>query len=132
MFRMACMMCGVLVLCATQMGEGRSKQAKQSFTSVSIALFAFGCLFALIRILFLEPILVALGVTENLITYAIQYLSISNWYLPIITVNYLFSRGYVTAGRPKFAMFATLVNAFCNFFFDWLLRFTDYQFPVIF
>ena len=116
----ACMLCGVLVLCATQMGEGRSNQAKQSFTSVSIVLFAFGCLFALIRILFLEPILLALGVTENLITYAVQYLSISNWYLPIITVNYLFSRGYVTAGRPKFAMFATLVNAFCNFFFDWL------------
>ena len=116
----ACMLCGVTVLCATQMGEGRTRQAKESFTSISLILFLFGCCFALIRILFLEPILRALGVTDNLITYAVQFLSISNWYLPFITVNYLFSRTYVTAGKPKFAMLTTLLNAFCNFFFDWL------------
>ena len=28
----ACMLCGVSVLCATQMGEGRTEQAKRSFT----------------------------------------------------------------------------------------------------
>jgi len=116
----ACMLCGVSVLCATQMGEGRTEQAKRSFTSISLVLFLFGCSFALVRILFLEPILRALGVTDNLIPYAIDYLSISNWYLPIITVNYLFSRFYVTAGKPKYSMVTTLMNAFCNFFFDWL------------
>ncbi|MBQ8994943.1 MAG: hypothetical protein IJ091_03925 [Oscillospiraceae bacterium] len=116
----ACMLCGVSVLCATQMGEGRTDQAKKSFTSIALVLFIFGCSFALVRILFLEPILRALGVTDNLIPYAIEFLSISNWYLPIITVNYLFSRFYVTAGKPKYSMVTTLLNAFCNFFFDWL------------
>lgn len=111
---------GASVLCSTKMGEGKTEEAQSNFTSIVILAAFFGCIVSLISRLFLDQIIVFLGGTEILFPYVKAFLSIGVWYIPLILVNHIFSRFYVPAGNSKMSLYITLINAFCNFFFDWV------------
>ena len=111
---------GSSVLCSTKMGEGETEEACRIFTSTVILAGIFGCCVSVLGRIFMDPIIVFLGGTEILFPYVKAFLSIGVWYIPLILVNRIFSRFYVPAGNSKMSLYTTLLNAFCNFFFDWV------------
>ena len=111
---------GASVLCSTKMGEGKNEEACRIFTSTVIMAGIFGCFVSLLGQIFMDPIIVFLGGTEILFPYVKAFLSIGVWYIPLILVNRIFSRFYVPAGNSRMSLYTTLLNAFCNFFFDWV------------
>ena len=111
---------GASVLCSTKMGEGKQDEANGDFTSIIISAALFGGIVSLFSRLFLDQVIRFLGGTELLFPYVKTFLSIGVWYIPLILVNHIFSRFYVPAGNSKMSLYVTLINSFCNFFFDWL------------
>ena len=112
--------CGVNVYCATKMGAGKNEEANRSFTIMVISAVVTGLFITAVLKLGENYFIRALGATDLLFPYIKKFLSVAGWYLPLIIVEGLFSRFYVTAGKPQFAMVTMLITAFSNFFFDWL------------
>lgn len=111
---------GASVLCSTKMGEGETEDACRIFTSTVVLAAIFGCIVSVLGQIFMDPIIVFLGGTEILFPYVKAFLSVGVWYIPLILVNRIFGRFYVPAGNSKMSLYTTLINAFCNFFFDWV------------
>ena len=111
---------GASVLCSTKMGEGKNEEARRNFTSIVILAAGFGVLFSLITAVFMEPIIRFLGGTDVLFPYIKIFLSVGVWYLPLILVNHVYGRFYVPSGNSGMSLYTTLLNAVCNFLFDWL------------
>ena len=112
--------CGVNVLCATKMGAGKGDEANRSFTTAVYAALITGVSLTVILKLGEDRFIRALGATDLLYPYIKDFFRIAGWYMPVMIVNSLFSRFYVTAGRPKYAMITMIMSSGCNFFFDWL------------
>ena len=111
---------GSSVLCSTKMGEGKLEEARKIFTSTVITAGIFGCFVSILGRVFLDQIIVFLGGTEILFPYVKAFLEVGVWYIPLILVNRIFGRFYVPAGNSRMSLYTTLLNAFCNFFFDWV------------
>ena len=111
---------GASVLCSTKMGEKKIEEARSHFTTIVLLAGAFGCIVSLFSRIFLDQLIIFLGGTEILFPYVKAFLSIGVWYIPLILINHVFARFYVPAGNSRMSLYVTLVNAFCNFFFDWL------------
>lgn len=111
---------GASVLCSTKMGEGKSEEAKRNFTSIVILAGGFGIITAILFGIFMDPLIRFLGGTEILFPYVKDFLKVGVWYVPLVLVNRIFSRFYVPAGNSRMSLITTLIDAFCNFFFDWV------------
>ena len=111
---------GCATLCASKMGAGRGKEAAGDFTTVAIITACFGIVVSFAGHVFLEPLLRFFGATDTLMPYCYDFANIALWYYPLNLITMLFSRFYVTAGKPKLSMVTMLSHAFCNIFFDWL------------
>lgn len=114
-------LCVVSAKCSMLMGEHKNDEAKSSFTTMVIISLIVGCFFTIILSLFKIPILKFLGATDILLPYVSEYMNISRFYIPLLICANMFNRFYVIAGKPKVAVFSTIVQIFCNLFFDWLL-----------
>ena len=110
----------VSTVCSIKMGEGKAEEAKRDFTTMAIVAFKVGVLFLLVLLFFKKEILLLLGETEILMPYASSYFTISRFYIPLILVGYVFNSCYVVAGKPKWSMYSSTINIFCQFFFDYL------------
>lgn len=52
--------------------------------------------------------------------YAMTYMNVSMYFIPLMLTSFIFSRFYVIAGKPKYAVISTVLQTFMNLFFDWL------------
>ena len=91
--------CGVNVYCATKMGAGKNEEANRSFTIMVISAVVTGLFITAVLKLGENYFIRALGATDLLFPYIKKFLSVAGWYLPLIIVEGLFSRFYVTAGN---------------------------------
>ncbi|MBQ6493801.1 MAG: hypothetical protein IJI92_08085 [Erysipelotrichaceae bacterium] len=107
-------------ICSIKMGEKKNDEAMSDFTTMCIFTFVLGLFFTVLLLFFLDQLLMILGETEILMPYAKSYMSVSRFYIPMMLTGYIFGSFYVIAGKPKWAMYASLLNTLCQFFFDWL------------
>lgn len=110
-----------------ELGQKNEKQAKRIAGSAAGTLVICGILICLIVRLFLKPLLVAFGATENILPYAMEYTGITSFGIPFL----LFSTGtnpLVRADQsPRYSMTAIITGAILNtildpvfiFVFDW-------------
>ena len=110
----------ISIVCSIKLGEKKSEEAKSDFTTMCLVTAGFGLFFTLILLFFMRPILVLLGETEVLMPYAEAYMRVSRFYIPLILVSYIFNSFYIIAGKPKWSMYSSALNTFCQLFFDWL------------
>ena len=111
---------GCSTLCAAKMGEKRNKEASANMTSVAIIAALAATVAAVILRLSIKPILVFLGCEGKILEYGLTYYSNFVMSYPLMIMSNYFAAFYVTAGKPKLNLVTTAVQAFCNFFFDWL------------
>lgn len=102
------------------MGEKKNDEANDCFTTMLVIAGCVGLVFTLILTFFKKPILTFLGATDILYPYMDEYMKISRFYTPLVFITNIFAKYYIVAGKPKFAVFTTVVQTICNFFFDWL------------
>ena len=106
--------------CSMMMGEKKNDKVHGVFTSTVLISLLFGIFVFWAVSSYSESVLKVLGATDILMPYGLAYLSIFRFFMPISSINGIFDRFYSVAGKNKVSMVSTVVNVFCNFFFDYL------------
>ena len=111
---------GGSALIAKTMGEGNLKKAREIFSLLAWACFLCGVVVAAISILFLRPIICALGAEGSMVEDCILYGRIILLALPFLMLQYAFSSYVITAEKPKLGLAITLVAGITNMVGDFL------------
>jgi putative MATE family efflux protein len=118
---------GAATLMSVKLGQKDYRTAKQVLGNVVLLNILIGGVFTVVSLIFLDPILIFFGASENTIAYARDYMVIillGN----IITHLYLGLNSLLrTSGHPKKAMAATIFTVVINtildpvfiYWFDW-------------
>ncbi len=111
---------------ATKLGEGKAKDARENFSFLVVTGLLISLLLLVLTILFLDPIVNALGANETLYDYCCDYLKFSIIFAPACMLQNLFQCFFVTAGKPglglSLTVIAGLANAFLDYFFMGVLN----------
>ena len=110
---------GSAILVSRKFGEKKEEEARRNFTTIVVTALLIGLFMAVVERVFLKQILRLLGATDILFPYAWDFNSISTLFIPLTLVSGIFSRFYVTAGKPQMGLLNTILNVGTNFFFDW-------------
>lgn len=109
---------GGSALVAKTMGEGNAKKANEIFSMVIYFTFGIGIVVSIIGFIFIEPIAVLLGATENMLEHCVLYGRI------LLAVNFIymlqntFQSMFVVAGKPTLGFLVTVVAGCTNMVLD--------------
>lgn len=111
-------------LAAIALGQGNRERAGQILGNGFILLLIFTILTSATTYLFMEPILLFTGASENTIGYATDYLSIYLLGTLFVELSVGLNTFINTQGRPTIAMYSVLIGAILNIGLDPLFIFT--------
>ena len=112
---------------AKLLGEGKSEQAKRTFSMLIYTTIVFGIILSLLGILFVRPIAELFASTEKglspaekaqLIEYCIVYARIILIALPAFMLQNAFQGFFVTAEKPRLGLYVTVVAGCVNIVLD--------------
>ena len=103
-----------------QLGEGRSKQARESFSLIIAVGGVLGIVLALLGLLMLEPLLHLLGASPGLWPYAQPYLCILLLFFPAYMLQTLFANLFATAGHPGLGSILAVGSGVLNIVLDYI------------
>ncbi len=111
---------GASTVISIERGSGRDTAANEAFTLCMILLVLCGVILGGLSLLFLEPLAYALGATEELLPYVMEYMR------PIVIGTLTFILMYACGillrsdHAPKLAMISMLIGNISNIFLDYL------------
>ena len=111
---------GGSALIAKKLGEGKDREAREDFSFLTLVSFLFGIAILLIGNIFIEPIVRALGSTDALLPYCVDYLSVSLLLAPAAMLQMMFQTFFVTAGKPLIGLMLTISGGVANMILDYL------------
>lgn len=111
---------GGSALIAKKLGEGKEREAREDFSFLTLVSFLFGIAILLIGNIFIEPIVRALGSTDALLPYCVDYLSVSLLLAPAAMLQMMFQTFFVTAGKPLIGLMLTISGGVANMILDYL------------
>lgn len=111
---------GGSALIAKKLGEGKEREAREDFSFLTLVSFLFGIAILLIGNIFIEPIVRALGSTDALLPYCVDYLSVSLLLAPAAMLQMIFQTFFVTAGKPLIGLMLTISGGVANMILDYL------------
>ncbi|MBQ0112913.1 MAG: MATE family efflux transporter [Bacteroidales bacterium] len=105
---------GASVLCSIFLGEKNYEKARQTLCNVIILNLIIGIAVTIIGLIFLDPILMFFGASENTLPYAREYMK-------VILYGNVFAHSYLgmnsifrVSGYPNTAMYITFVSVLIN------------------
>lgn len=101
------------------MGQGELKKARQNFTLITALGILIGFVFTGLCLSFLPQILAILGASERLIPYCLPYGKLLFLFASAYIVQVMFQSLFITAGKPNFALYITLISGILNVVFDY-------------
>lgn len=111
---------GGSALIAKKLGEGKEREAREDFSFLTLVSFLFGIAILLIGNIFIEPIVRALGSTDALLPYCVDYLSVSLLLAPAAMLQMMFQTFFVTAGKSLIGLMLTISGGVANMILDYL------------
>ena len=111
---------GGSALIAKKLGEGKDREAREDFSFLTLVSFLFGIAILLIGNIFIEPIVRALGSTDALLPYCVDYLSVSLLLAPAAMLQMMFQTFFVTAGKPLIGLMLIISGGVANMILDYL------------
>lgn len=111
---------GGSALIAKKLGEGKEREAREDFFFLNSCKLSFGIAILLIGNIFIEPIVRALGSTDALLPYCVDYLSVSLLLAPAAMLQMMFQTFFVTAGKPLIGLMLTISGGVANMILDYL------------
>lgn len=100
------------------LGEKRPEDAAKVVGISVTAGVAFGFFYATFVFIFLRPMLMAFGATDEVFDYALQYTRITNLGIPLIVVMNVISHIAMADGSPKYSMVIMVTGAIVNTILD--------------
>ncbi len=107
-------------LFAIRLGEKKYGQASLILNNAFTLLILMAVISLTLGEIFMDPLLVAFGASEETLPYASSYMRIILFGAVFQTVTPGMNHFIRSLGHPKTAMFRNLIGAGLNIFFDWL------------
>ena len=111
---------GSSAIIGKKMGDGRKESARENFTFIVIVGVVVGIICVIIGMIFIKPIIYALGASDILFDYCYEYLIILLLFAPISILQLLFQVFMVTAGKPTLGLILTIAAGLVNVLFDYI------------
>ena len=111
---------GGSALIAAELGKGDRDRANRYFTMIIKAAFGAGIFLGVVGLLALPTVSGWLGATEDMMAYGLPYGRVLLVFMPIAILSYAFQSLLITAEKPQFGLYFSLINMLSNIFFDWL------------
>ncbi len=105
---------------ARNLGAGQCSLARGQFSFIVIVGILMGFVLILVCVLFTEEIVLALGATEKLFDYSVEYLFYIMLASPFALLQLMFQTFFVTAGKPKLGLLIIALGGLANIVFDYL------------
>lgn len=102
------------------LGEGFPARANRYFSMFVYLETVVGVVLTLLGLLFIEPIALLLGATEELMPYCLEYGRILFIGMPFYILQNSFQSFIVVAEKPKFGLGVTVAAGVTNMVLDWL------------
>ncbi|MGI6180723.1 MAG: MATE family efflux transporter [Agathobaculum sp.] len=103
-----------------KMGEGREQEARQDFTLLILANVAVGAVMMALGYALMDPLLRAMGLSENVFAYCHAYLSDYLIFTIPILLMYNFSLYLIAADRSKLSLICTVAGGVTNIVLDYV------------
>lgn len=124
-----CILIGISVMMATGgsaivakfMGETKDKEARESFTLITITSIIFGLIIAIFSLIFIKQIIYLLGSTDSLYENSHTYLFTMLLFTPVIILKMLFDYFLITAGNPNLGLLSAIIGGVTNIILDYVL-----------
>ena len=111
---------GGSALIAAELGKGDRDRANRYFTMIIKAAFGAGIFLGAVGLFALPTVSGWLGATEDMMAYGLPYGRVLLVFMPIAILSYAFQSLLITAEKPQFGLYFSLINMLSNIFFDWL------------
>lgn len=111
---------GGSAIVAKYMGEGKSQEAKETFTLITLSALITGLIVAILSIVFIKDIIYALGATDSLYKNSYDYLFTILVFTPFTILKLFFDYFLVTAGAPKLGMISSISGGIINIILDYV------------
>lgn len=105
---------------AKEMGQGNTKKAREHFSFLTTTGLLVSVLFLIVGVFFGRNISYLLGANDNLIEHCNTYLKILLLFAPAGMLQALFQSFFVTAGKPRFGLFVTVLGGVTNAVLDYV------------
>ena len=111
---------GGSALIAAELGKGDRERANRYFTMIVKAAFGAGVVLGAAGLYALPTVSELLGATEDMMSYGLPYGRVLLCFMPIAILSYAFQSLLITAEKPQFGLYFSLINMGSNIIFDWL------------
>ena len=111
---------GGSALIAAELGKGDRDRANRYFTMIVKAAFGAGVVLGIAGLLALPTVAQLLGATGDMMSYGLPYGRVLLLFMPIAILSYAFQSLLITAEKPQFGLYFSLINMGSNIIFDWL------------
>ena len=106
---------------SAQLGEGKSREAKENFSFLCLTCFIACCMVSIASFIFRKPLLSLLGANEAIFDYCLDYATPLFFVAPAALLGMALQSFFISAGRPGLGMVFSLLGGVVNIFLDWLL-----------
>lgn len=106
-----------------ELGRKNYVKAKKIIGTAGSSLILVGVIFCIFIILFLKPLMITFGATDQILSYAMEYTGITSLGIPFLLFG-IGTNPLIRADRsPKYSMFAIIIGAVMNTILDPLFIF---------
>lgn len=105
-------------LSSIRLGEKRKEEAEKIIGNSLTALLLIGITLSIVGFIFLKPLLIAFGASENILPYSYNYMKVILLGVPFQVVGFGLNNFIRGEGNPKIAMGTVLIGAITNIILD--------------
>ncbi len=114
---------GASTLISIELGKKDNANAEEILGQALLMFLAVSALFVIFGLLFLEPMLVLFGASEDVLPLAKEYLSFIIWGVVFQEIAYGVNNFIRIEGKPKIAMITMILSAVLNGILDYVFLF---------
>ncbi len=111
---------GGSALIGAMLGQKRDAEANKVFTLLTVSVLSFIIVSAILVIVFASPLIRLLGADDVLLPYGVTYIRIFLLFAPCQVLQFMYQSFFITAGKPKLGLIATIVAGVFNIIFDYI------------
>lgn len=112
---------GGSAIIAKTLGENDNLLANKYFSMIVYTNIILGIIFAILGIIYVEPIIKLFGADDVLLSNSVLYARTILFALPFFVTQTMFQTLFITAGKPKLGLFVTIFSGCINMILDYLL-----------
>ncbi|MEG6615226.1 MATE family efflux transporter [Peptococcaceae bacterium 1198_IL3148] len=105
---------GATALISIRLGQQKNNEAEKVMGNATLMLVIFPAIIAVIFFMFTEPILIAIGASENVLPYAKDYIQIIMLGSVFGSISFGVNNFIRAEGNPKIAMYTQILSAVVN------------------